>query len=135
MKKIFIYLIITFTLIVNIYLIFCWQPQGKNVAHENTSEEVVSYKNNLYKIDKNQILARLSSDDKKDLEKILKRLSTLDMGKIKEYFEDSNDDEGVVNSFLLLKKRLADEDYKKVEEISAPYLYIDQIHKEMKNKK
>lgn len=135
MKKIFIYLIITFTLIVNIYLIFSWQPQEKNVAHENTSEEVVSYKNNLYKTDKNQILAKLSSDDKKDLEKILKKLSTLDMGKIKEYFEDSNDDEGVVNGFLLLKKRLADEDYKKVEEISTPYLYIDQIHKEMKNKK
>lgn len=135
MKKIFIYLIIVFTLIVNIYLIFCWQPQEKNITHENTSDEVVSYKNNLYKIDKNEILTRLSSDDKKDLEKILKKLSTFDMGKVKEYFENSNDDEGVVNGFWLLKKRLAGEDYKKVEDISASYLYIDKIHKEMKNKK
>lgn len=123
------------TLIVNIYLIFYWQPQEKDFAKENASEEVVSYKSNIYKIDKNQILKRISSDDKKDLEKILKKLSTLDMGKIKEYFEDTNDDEGVVNSFLLLKKRLTNDDYKKIEEISDSYLDINQIHKKMKNKK
>lgn len=135
MKKIFVYSVMIVTLIINIYFIFYWQPQEKYVAHENKSEEVISYQNNLYKIDKNQILVSLSSDEKKDLEKIFKKLSTLDMGKIKEYFEDKNDNEGVVNSFLLLKKRLAEEDYKRVEEISAPYLDIDQIHKEMKNKK
>lgn len=135
MKKIFIYIIMIFTLVINIYFIFFWQPQEKNVAHGSAAEEVISYKNNLYKIDKNQILASLSSDDKKDLEKIFKKLSTLDMGKIKEYFEDSNDDEGLINSFLLLKKRLAAGDYKRIDEICAPYLDIEQIHKEIKNKK
>jgi hypothetical protein len=135
MKRFFVYLTLTFTLIINIYLIFCWQPQGKNVVHENTSEEVVSYKKSLYKIDKNQILEELSSDDKKNLDEILKKLSTLDMGKIKGYFEESNDDEGVVNSFTLLKKRLKNDDYKKIEDISSSFLDIDKINQEIKNKK
>ncbi|MDR3595480.1 hypothetical protein [Clostridium sp.] len=135
MKRFFVYLTLTFTLLINIYLIFCWQPQGKNVVHENTSEEVVSYKKSLYKIDKNQILEELSSDDKKNLDEILKKLSTLDMGKIKGYFEESNDDEGVVNSFTLLKKRLKNDDYKKIEDISSSFLDIDKINQEIKNKK
>ena len=134
MKKIFIYLTLIFTLILNIYLIFCWQPKGE-IIDKNNSEQVVSYKKNLYKIDKNQILEKLSSDDKKDLEKILKKLSTLDMGKLKEYFEGLDDNNGVINSFILLKKRLTSDDYKRVEEIESPFLDIDEINKQIKKKK
>lgn len=134
MKRFVVCVTLIFTLIVNICLIFYWQPQEKNIENKNISKEVVSYEKNLYKIDKNQILEKLSSDDKKDLEKILKKLSTLDMGKIKENFEGSDND-GIIKSFMLIKKRLADDDYKRIEEISSPFLDIDEIHKEMKKYK
>ena len=132
MKKIFIWLILIFTVSINIYLAFCWQPEGKRVIQEYNSNEVISYEKKLYKIDKNKILEKLSSDDKRNLEKITKKLSTLDMRKIKGYFEDLNDEKGVINTFVLLKKRLSSDDYKKIEEISNSFLDMDEINKEIK---
>jgi hypothetical protein len=135
MKKIFIWLILILTVSINIYLVFFWQPEGKRTTQENSSKEVISYDKNLYRIDKNEILEKLSSDDKRNLEKITKKLSTLDIRKIKGYFEDSNDEKGLINTFVLLKKRLSSDDYKKIEEISNSFLDVDKINKEIKNKK
>ena len=106
MKRILIYLFLICAVIINIYLIFCWEPQSKVVTQEKVSKEAVSYSKSVYKLDKGKVLEKLSSDDKRDFEKIIKKLSTFDIGKIKEYYEDSNDEEGVVNIFKLLKKRL-----------------------------
>lgn len=131
MKKILIYLILVFAIIINIYLIFCWQPQGKGVIKEQVSKETLSYSRSLYKIDKGKVLEQLSVEDKKDLEKILKKLSTFDMGKIKEYYEDSNEEEGIIDTFKLLKKRLTTEDYKRIEEIASSFLDIESINEEI----
>ena len=119
MKKIVIYLFLVCAVITNIYLIFYWEPQSKVVTQEEISKEAISYSKSVYKLDKGKVLEKLSSDDKKDFEKIIKKLSTFDLGKIKEYYEDSNDEEGVINIFKLLRKRLTTEDYKRIHEISC----------------
>jgi hypothetical protein len=135
MKKFLIYLILTFAVIINIYLIFCWQPQGKGIIKDPVSKETISYSRSLYKIDKEKALDQLSAEDKKELEKILKKLSTFDMGKIKEYYEDSNEEEGIISIFKLLKKRLITEDYKRIEEITSSFLDIGGINEEIKKNK
>jgi hypothetical protein len=84
-------------------------------------------------MDKEKALEQLSSEDKKEFEKILKKLSTFDMGKVKEYYNDEDEDEGITNVFKLLKKRLSDEDYKKIEQISSSFIELDKVNEKMKN--
>lgn len=132
MKKVLIYLIFFIALFANIYLIFYWEPQSKNGIQEKASKETLSYSTTLYKVGKEKALEQLSDNDKKDLEKIINKLSAFDIGKIKDYYADSNEDEGIVDIFSLLKKRLATEDYKKIEEISNSFLDIKGIEKEIK---
>ena len=133
MKRILIYLILICAVMANIYCIFYWEPQSKVVIQPKDSKEVVSYSKSVYKLEKGKILERLSSNDKKDLGKIIKKLSTFDIGKIKEYYENFNDEEGVINIFRLLKKRLTIEDYERIHEISTSFLDFNSIEKKIKN--
>lgn len=132
MKKISIYLFLTLTIVINIYLIFYWDPQSKVVIQEEVSKEVVSYSKSLYKLDKEEILKQLSPDNKKEFERIIKKLSAFDMGKIQEYYEDPDEEEGIINIFALLKKRLTTEDYKRIQEISSPFVDISRINEKIK---
>jgi predicted ribonuclease toxin of YeeF-YezG toxin-antitoxin module len=108
-------------------LMICWEPPGKVVAEQNISKEVVSYSKPVYKLDKTKIFERLSSNDKMEFDKIINRLSAFDIGKMKEYYEGSNDEESVKNIFKLLKKRLTIEDYTRIHEISSSFLEFDNI--------
>ncbi|AWK50682.1 hypothetical protein DIC82_06460 [Clostridium beijerinckii] len=133
MKKITIYLILVFTVIINIYLIFYWEPENRVVNKEESSKAAISYSKSVYKLDKEKALEKLSPADKNDFEKIIGKLSAFDLGKIKDYYEDSNDEEGTVNIFKLLRKRLTTEDYKQIHEISASFLELERIDQRIKN--
>ena len=133
MKKIVLYLLLIFAVITNIYLIFYWQPQNKVINQEAVSKETISYSKSVYKLEKGKVLEQLSSQDKKDFYKILKKLSSFDIGKVKEYYENSNDEEGIKNIFSLLKKRLTTEDYQRMKEISYSFLDLDRINVIIKN--
>lgn len=61
-----------------------------------------------------------------------KKLSAFDIGKIKEYYEDTNDNESLIEIFKILKRRLTTEDYKKIQEISSSFLDIQEINKRIK---
>ncbi|BCZ44522.1 hypothetical protein psyc5s11_05890 [Clostridium gelidum] len=132
MKKKLICLFSVCIVITNIYLIFYWEPQSKCVTQEEVSKEAVSYSQAVYKFDKRKVLERLSSNDKRDLEKIIKKLSAFDLGKIKEYYEDYNDEEGVVSIFTLLRQRLTTGDYKQIHEISSSFLDLERIDQKIK---
>ena len=134
MKRSAMYLLLVCAVIINIYLIFYWEPQNKVINQEEASKETLSYSKSVYKLDKGKVLEQLSSDDRKDFEKIIKKLSAFDLGKIKEYYEDSNDEEGVVSIFKLLMKRLTTEDYKQIYQISASFLDLERINQKIKNK-
>ncbi len=133
MKKVVIYLILVFAVIINIYLIVYWEPGNRAVNKEEISKEAISYSKSVYKLEKEKTLEKLSYDDKKDFEKIIRKLSAFDLGKIKDYYEDSNDEEGTVNIFKLLRKRLTTEDYKQIHEISASFLDLERIDQRIKN--
>jgi len=133
MKKVAIYLILVFTVMINIYLIFYWEPGNRVVNKEYSSKEAISYSKSVYKLDKEKALEKLSPDDKKNFEKIIGKLSAFDLGKMKNYYEDSNDEEGTVNVFKLLRKRLTTEDYKQIHEISASFLDLERIDERIKN--
>ena len=133
MKKVAIYLILVFAVIINIYLIVYWEPGNRAVNKEEISKEAISYSKSVYKLEKEKTLEKLSYDDKKDFEKIIRKLSAFDLGKIKDYYEDSNDEEGTVNIFKLLRKRLTTEDYKQIHEISASFLDLERIDQRIKN--
>ncbi|MCI1478428.1 MAG: hypothetical protein LKH93_15180 [Clostridium beijerinckii] len=133
MKKVLMYLVLVPTIIINIYFLLYWQPQDENSAKEVVVQETVSYSKPLYKINKEKALSQLSTDNKKELEKIIKKLSAFDIGKIKEYYEDTNDNESLIEIFKILKRRLTTEDYKKIQEISSSFLDIQEINKRIKN--
>ena len=133
MRKFLIYLFLIFAIIINIYLIFYWQPQNKIIAKKEVNEETIAYSKSLYKTDKEKVLEQLSPDNKRDFEKIIKKLSTFDVGKIKEYVKNPNEKESIINIFRLLNKRLTTEDYTKIKEISASFLDLDQINGSLKN--
>ncbi|EHI97468.1 hypothetical protein CDLVIII_0743 [Clostridium sp. DL-VIII] len=135
MKKVCVYLLSIFIILLNIYLMFFWQPEGQIAASDTISKEIVSYNNGtVFKVDKEKALEQLSSEDRKDFEKILKKLSALDMGKIREYYEEDNEEEGITNAFKLLNKRLSDEDYKEIERISSNFIQLDKVNEKIKNK-
>ena len=134
MKRKLIYLFLVCIVITNIYLIFYWEPQSKIVTQDEVIKETISYSQSIYKLDKGSVLEKLSSNDKRDFEKIIKKLSAFDLGKIKEYYEDSNDEEGVVSIFKLLMKRLTTEDYKQIYQISTSFLDLERINQKIKNK-
>jgi len=127
MKRILIYLFLICAVIANLYLIFYWEPQRKAVTQPKDSQEVLSYSKSVYKLEKGKVLEKLSSSEKREFEKIIKKLSAFDIGKIKEYYEGSDDEEGAVNIFNLLKKRLTMEDYTRIHEISASFLDFESI--------
>ena len=133
MKRILIYLFLICTVIANVYLIFYWEPQKNVVTQPKDSKEVLSYSKSVYKLEKGKVLERLSSSEKRDFEKIIKKLSAFDIGKIKEYYENTNDEEGAVNIFKLLKRRLTIEDYERMHEISSSFVDFEIIDGRMKN--
>jgi hypothetical protein len=104
MRKIVIYLLLVYAVIINIYLIFYWEPQSRVINQKEVSNQTLSYSKSVYKLEPEKALKQLSYDDRKDFEKIIKKLSTIDIGKIKAYYENSNEEESIKNIFTLLKK-------------------------------
>lgn len=127
MKRIVMYLFLIFAVIINIYLIFYWEPQNRVINQDGISNEVLSNSKSADKLEMGKILEQLSSNDRKDFEKIIKKLSTLDIGKIKEYYENSKEDEGIKSIFRILKKRLTTEDYERIKEISYSFLDLERL--------
>ena len=121
MKKIVTYLLLLCAVIINLYLIFYWEPQNKVISQE-VSKETISYSKSESKLDIEKALEQLSPNDRKDFEKILKKLSTFDIGKIKEYYESSTEEEDMKNIVNLLRERLTTEDYQKIKKISYSFL-------------
>lgn len=131
MKRFFTYLILTSAVIMNIFLIFYWQPVDNMYLEDGVSEEVTTYSKSLYKINKDMALDKLEEKDKEELERIIYKLSAFDIGKIENYIQDSDEDKGLINTFKILKKRVSEEDYKKIKEICSMFLDIDELEKEI----
>lgn len=129
MKRTLTVIFMCFALAMNIYLIFYWQPKDAKVitTSNNDSVSVLSYSKSMYKVNKNNIMNILSEDDKKDLTKIICKLSTSDIGKVKEAFDLEDENEGLVTAFKVFKTRLSTQDYKKIRDIFSKFIDIDYL--------
>lgn len=130
MKKFLTYLLLLCAMIMNIYLIFYWQPIDNN-DEKKVSKEVTAYSKSLYKVNKDEALNELTDADKKDLDTIIYKLSAFDIGKIKNYSQDYDEEEGVINTFKLLKTRLSGKDYKRVKDICSVFLDMEELEKQL----
>ncbi|MGL5478206.1 MAG: hypothetical protein ACRDCB_04035, partial [Clostridium sp.] len=57
-----------------------------------------------------------------ELDKILKNISSVDIGKIEQYMSNNDSKKDVKDALSLLNKRLGKADYNKVIEILSPYV-------------
>ncbi|KAI3347994.1 hypothetical protein FDB55_01530 [Clostridium botulinum] len=130
MKRILTIIFMCFALLMNIYLIFYWQPNKDTKAiinKNNDSISVLSYSKSIYTVSKDNIINILSEDDKKDLTKIVYKLSTSDIGRVKEAFNLEDENKGVITAFKVFETRLSTQDYKKIRGIFSKFIDIDYL--------
>ncbi|MBN1057392.1 hypothetical protein DWV13_10405 [Clostridium botulinum] len=130
MKRILTIIFMCFALLMNIYLIFYWQPNKDTKAiinRNNDSISVLSYSKSIYTVSKDNIINILSEDDKKDLTRIVYKLSTSDIGRVKEAFNLEDENKGVISAFKVFETRLSTQDYKKIRGIFSKFIDIDYL--------
>ena len=92
-----------------------------NSVNENLEEENLTQK--IFNIEKNQIIDKLSLKDKVKLLSIARKISVVDVEKIKSNL-NKDGEEGIIKSARVLKDRLQVEDYNIVKDILSPYVNI-----------
>ncbi|SFC32656.1 hypothetical protein [Clostridium uliginosum] len=135
MRRLLTYLFMSFALVMNVYLLFCWQPEGKNnniIQGYEKSTEVMSYSKSIYTENKDNIMKNLSDEDKKDLNRIISNLSTVDIGRIQDYFKTLDDNRGLVEIFKVFSKRLSSTDYMRIRKICSNFVDIQYLDSELK---
>lgn len=157
MKKIYLALIFV-TIVMNMYLIFMWNPSinSNNIAvssYESVNDildnkldetDTISYLNSdkqignhilekeSFYLNKGKLLKSLNGKDIQDLNKILNKLSTSDLSKWLE-LKNEEDNDKIIRFFKLIDRRMSKDDYDKVKKIMGKILDIDMIESMIKN--
>lgn len=124
MKKYIIYIVMFIAVIMNIYLIFIWNPE--EVIDNSESQSVIYTYKPTYTFDKEEVERKLSSDEKSQLKSILEKMSVFDMECVKTYLEQG-EEEDIKKAFLIMKRRLSMEDYNRVKEILGEFMDVSII--------
>lgn len=95
--------------------------EGFNI--ENETDLKVSVESKIFKLDYKEIESRLSKDEREKIERIIKKISSVDLITIKEKFQKYNKEENFKEGFNLIKKRISVKDYEEMKKIL--YKYID----------
>ncbi|MDR5587704.1 MULTISPECIES: hypothetical protein [Clostridium] len=134
MKRILTIIFMTFALLMNIYLIFYWQPKDAKaiITSNNDSVSVMSYSRSMYTVNKNTVMTILSEDDKKNLTRIVYKLSTSDIGKVEEAFNLEDENEGLMRAFKVFQTRLSTQDYIKLRGIFSKFIDIEVLDLNLK---
>ena len=98
-----------------------------NKSNEKNRTLDIEVNNNVVDISVNEIEKRLSKDEKEKLDRILKRLSAVDLIKIKSNFNKENNIEGIREGFNLIEKRLSDKEYEEVKELLSGYIDFNNL--------
>ena len=157
MKKIYLVLIFV-TIIINMYLIFMWNPSVNsidvtvssyesmgNILDNNLDKnDTMSHLNNDKQKDNNilekellysnqgELLENLNDKDIQDINKILNKLSTSDLSKWSE-LKNEEDNDKIIEFFKLMNRRMSKEDYDKIKKIMGKILDIDIIESIIEN--
>lgn len=142
MKKIYL-LLIFITVIFNMYLILEWNPYSttNDIAvnsYENIDINTVSDMNNNEQHEYNKFeeisfylseekgIESLSDKDRQELNNILCKLSTSDLGKWLD-LENNKDNHSVIEFFRIIQKRMSYDDYQKVRSIIEKIIDVDKV--------
>ena len=98
-----------------------------NKSNEKNRTLDIEVNNNVVDISVNEIEKRLSKDEKEKLDRILKRLSAVDLIKIKSNFNKENNIEGIKEGFNIIEKRLSDKEYEEVKELLSGYIDFNNL--------
>lgn len=124
MKKNIIYIVMVIAVMMNIYLIFIWSPE-EFIDNSESQSVIYTYKP-TYTFDKEEVERKLSSDEKSQLKSILEKMSVFDMECVKTCL-DQGQEEDMKKAFLIMKRRLSMEDYKRVKEILGEFMDMSTI--------
>ena len=152
MKKIY-FMLIVLTVVLNMYLIFRWDPyvEENNIAvasyednddynkinvSYNADNNQQDYKNclrvqSLYVSDDKNIES-LSDKDMEELDKILNKLATSDLEKWIELKNNGSND-NIIEFFKIIHKRMSKVDYEKVTGIIGGIIHVDKVEGILKN--
>lgn len=120
MKKIIIYSVMSIAVMMNVYLVFIWSPE-EFIDNVESKSVIYTYKP-TYTFDKEEVIRRLSGD-KGELKNILGRMSVFDMECVKSYLNKGEEEE-MKKAFSIMKRRLSNDDYRKVKEIFGEFIDI-----------
>lgn len=96
---------------------------NKSNTNSNNEKDV-----SVFKVSKSKIKDDLTIADKEKLLSIGSKLSAVDYEKINEYLKNGNE-EDIKNTIKLLKERLSDKDYKKVQQVAEKFINMDLVDK------
>ena len=98
----------------------------ENDTKDNNKEgnDAVQSNASVFTVKKEEIIDKLSFKDKTKLLSVANKMSAVDVERIRESLEKSDEKEGATEVFKVIKRRLTDEDYKQIKEILSPYINI-----------
>lgn len=133
MKKAILILLFVIISIVPVYFLFIWNPQDSvsNAYKDDKSIEVSSNIDNSSGINKEYkdtdeeskitMLSKISEGDRNNIDKIINKLSIIDIVKINNYMTKEDINKGINDILQLTKKRLKQNEFEKIEKIINKY--------------
>ena len=86
---------------------------------DNETKEVI------FKVDKEKIISKITSEDRKTLTRMVKKLSMHDYARMINTIKNNGEEEAALDVLEILTKRLNNEEYNKIKGILDPYINID----------
>lgn len=157
MKKILLVLVILTAGCITAYTVLLWEPktlgsekvqedkssiamnqeenskevESKVTDNKEETKSVSNYSQSIFKVEVSTIVSQLSKESYSELFEIVTSLSSTDIGRIEEALRDRDREAGARKVIGILKKRLSNESYNKVEEVLSPYINFEVLNKEI----
>lgn len=87
--------------------------------------------NKLFKVDKEEILYKLTKEEKKEIRTISKKLSMSDYAKIVSSIKNKGEMECCLEILDILNKRLDKQDYLSAKEVFEPYINVELLERKL----
>lgn len=104
------------------------EPQSQNENNADVSSRSTCLNSNeLFRVNSQSIMSKLSGSDKLQLLYIISKLSKSDYKTIQNYLQNEDDAKGVVDTMKLLKKDLNQNDYGRVRGVASKFIYLNYL--------
>lgn len=113
---------------------------GKSRAEENSNkreksnmdEDIeVALENDIFKVEESEVKKLLTKDEKKRIDVIIKKMSSVDLNNLKENLSNENKSEGFKEGFALIRTRSSVKEYEELKEILSEYIDFDILEVEV----